>query len=260
MPNPSPTPADAPPAEAPPDRAALRNAVLADLLASPWSLVPAALGATALLGSWAVGGDPGLTFAGVAGFLGAGGAVATRWIYGLEALTQRAWERLTAADRRRRDDELDALDAALARDGDLRTHRLLRELRALRSRFHADARSGKLAAGHGRMLGQVDELFAGCVTHLRNTLELKETARRVGNARREVLEARRDALIGEVAATAEHLAKTVDRVHGFAAGRQASELSRLREELDETMAVARRTEERMAELDRPVGYDPAEFE
>ena len=255
MPDPSPTLTDAAP-----DRAALRKAVFTDLLASPWSLVPAALGATALLGSWAVGGDPALTFAGVAGFLGAGGAVATRWITGLETLTQRAWDRLTAADRRRRDDELDALDSALARDGDLRTHRLLRELRALRSRFHEDARAGKLAAGHGRMLSQVDDLFAGCVAHLRNSLELKETARKVGKSRREVLEARRDALVGEVRDTADHLARTVDRVHGFAAGRQRSELSRLREELDETMTVARRTEERMANLDRPVGYDPAEFE
>ena len=73
--------------------------------------------------------------------------------------------------------------------------------------------------------------------------------------------AERKRVIAEVGTTIDHLGSTIQQFHTFRIENTDSELSKLRQELDATMQVARRAEERVSGLGTSVrDYDPKEFE
>ena len=227
----------------------VRRQATLDLIVSPWTLGPAVLGATAVLAGWAAGGDPTLLFAGVGGVLAGAGALATRWITGAEEITRRAWDKLLARENAAEEEKLDRLDRALQRDGDPTSQKLLRALRKLTADLKADERAGKLGGAGGLLVDRAAEVFAACVRQLERSLELDATARTLPRqARREVRD-ERQAILGEVAETVRHLAAAAAEARRAPAKRTAGDLTRLREELEATMDVARRTEARLAELD-----------
>ena len=70
----------------------MKRKILLDIFASPGTVLPIAGGITALLASWAVGGQSALNFAGVVGILGGFGIFASRLILGLEKITRDAYD------------------------------------------------------------------------------------------------------------------------------------------------------------------------
>ena len=226
----------------------VRKRATLDLIVSPWTLGPAVLGATALLAGWAAGGDPALLFGGVGGLLAGAGVLATRWIVAAEAVTAAAWNKLTAAEAADKEAELDALDRELQRDGDPRSQKLLRALRHIRDGLADDEKAGKLGGAGGLLKDRADEVFAACVAQLRHSLELDATARTLPARARRELRDERQAVLADVAETVRHLAAAATEARKAPAKRSEGDLSRLREELDATMEVARRTEARLAEL------------
>jgi cob(I)alamin adenosyltransferase len=60
--------------------------------------------------------------------------------------------------------------------------------------------------------------------------------------------------------TVEHLSRTIEQFHSFRVKENESELAKLREELEETMQVARRAEERVAALDDERAYNEQDYE
>ena len=220
----------------------VRKQAALDLVVSPWTLGPAVLGATALLAGWAAGADPALLLGGIGGVLAGAGVLATRWIAGLETITAAAWEKLTARERAEREADLDALDRELQRDGDPRSQKLLRALRHLRDGLAEDERAGKLGGAGGLLKDRSEEVFAACVAQLRHSLELDATARTLPTRARGELREERQAVLGEVAETVRHLAAAATEARKAPAKRTDGDLARLREELDATLEVARRTE------------------
>ena len=236
-----------------PTPAEVRRQTALDLIVSPWTLGPAVLGATALLGGWAVGADPAVLFAGVGGLMAGAGALATRWVAGLEAITARAYEKLTAAERADRERDLDDLDRALQRDGQPVSQKLLRSLRTIRDGLARDEADGKLGGAGGLLRDRAEEVFAACVAQLRRNLELDETIRALPRSARDAVRQERRALLAEVAETVRHLATAAAEARAAPAKRREGDLSNLRAELDATMEVARRTERRLNELDADAG-------
>ena len=232
-----------------PTPAEVRQQAALDLVVSPWTLGPVVLGGTALAAGWAMGGDPTWLLAGVGGLLAGGGALATRWLTRLEAVTAGAWAKLIADEHADREADLDALDRALQRDGDPGSQKLLRALRLIRDGLERDEAEGKLGGAGGLLKDRADEVFAACVAQLRRSLELDETARTLAGPARRELRADRQAVLEEVAETVRHLASTVTEARKAPAKRQEGDLGRLRAELDATMEVARRTERRLQDLD-----------
>ena len=81
-----------------------------------------------------------------------------------------------------------------------------------------------------------------------------------GKNRDRVLE-QREALIEEVAASCDYLEQTIDNLNLAVTEKTQSDLARMRAELDETIRVARKAEERTESLTENVkSYDTAEFE
>ena len=72
------------------------------------------------------------------------------------------------------------------------------------------------------------------------------------------IQEQREKVVKEVLDTVEHIGKTVESFHSFTTERNETNLDKLRGELDQTIAAAKRTEVQIASLDGP-SYDPSEF-
>ena len=239
----------------------VKKKVLLDLFASPVTLLPVVAGTTALLASWAFGGVGMLTLGGIAGVLGGIGMFATRIIFGLEKLTNQAYQYVVEKQQKEQKEALSQLFQKLEGDNDPRTERLLSQLWHLYTELKQDVDSGKISMAAHDVLDGVDDIFRVCVDYLDRSHRMLVTAKRMrGKSRDEVL-MQREKLIEEVSNSCLHLEDTIGRLNQVATQKKTSELSQLRAELDETIRVAKRAEERAGTLgDEDLPYDISEFE
>ena len=164
---------------------------------------------------------------------------------------------------REREKALDTLDRELTEDGDPRTEACLRDLRALAKAFRSAPKPSidlkihdafSIAAG-------VEELFTRSVASLEKTLDLWRTAQSMAtkDARGPVL-AQREKMIEDVSESIKQLGKVLAGIEALKAGESVhSDLARIRGELDERLAVAKKVEERMRSLEKqiePSGAEP----
>lgn len=239
------------------ERKAYRKRMLLGLLTSPVSLIPFVGGATLLIAAWALGLKAGLTlFAGLVGVVVGIGTIFTRWLTGSEKLGQRVVGEMRREAEAARQRELDQLERELTADGDSRTEKSLRELRVLAEAFRkGDTWAAEVNnASSFDIISGVDHLFATCVTYLRTTLQLWRTAQGVESeeARQPMLE-QRERLIKDVRQSIRHISSILARTQTLGMGEETgSGLTLLREELDASLAVAKRVQDRIAGWGIPV--------
>jgi hypothetical protein len=238
----------------------LKKRVLTDLLAHPLTFGPAVAGLSTLLIAW--GGELGLgwaTFLGFSGVLASIGSMATQWLLRADDLTRRAYEALETEAAQQKQRELDHLYQRLKQDKDPRDEKLLKQLREIHQRFREDtswvARLSQQSVVE--ITNKVEKLFAGCIMTLERSLDLAQAAARMTtqDGRRSALEAR-ERLLEEVAQSLRQMAQTIDGVLAMGlTEHSASDLARIRQELDESLSVARRVEERMQSMERELGRE-----
>jgi hypothetical protein len=241
------------------DRSRLRKKVLLDLVSWPWALFPGVGGLTLMLLAGAANqAAPYVAFAGLASLLAGIGSLATRWIYRAEDVTKKAFEELQAEALKKEERDLDALDRRLRQeDDDPRTERHLAQLRRLYTGFRNDSTwATRMKQGAAVEIAQkVESLFRGCVHSLERSLELWQTAHKMAtkDARAKVLEVR-EHLLEEIEQSIQQLARTIDEVQALAVkAKEQQDLAQIRQELNESLAVARRVEERMQALEAELG-------
>jgi hypothetical protein len=237
----------------------VRKKVLLDLFASPGTLLPVVGGLTALLGSWAFNLAAWTGFLGVVGILAGVGVSVTKLIFGLEKITNDAYEYVHAQEVKKQEERLDALDRKLVTDRDPRTQESLRRLRELHRDFADDLEKGKIARSSHDVLEIIEELSRKCVAQLERSYQLWHTARGNSGTVRDHLLQEREQVILEVVESVHHVEKTIGQFRSFAAKDSDEDLGRLREELDEAIEVARRAEERVAEWDKTT-HKESDFE
>ena len=232
------------------DQGKLRKKVLLGLFTSPVTLVPFILGTTLLAAALAFSHEPGImAFGGLVGVLGAAGILVTRLLLGTEGLTQEAIEALRQETLDEQEQRLDQLDHRLIGDEDPRSEAALRDLRAFEQAFrNRSTWAGKLnAASLFEIVSSVQDLFGGCVSSLETSFDLWETADglKTPSARRPILE-RREEIIRDVQTSIEQLSRILVGIQRLGSGDQSdSELSRVRAELDESLAVAKKVEDKI---------------
>lgn len=236
--------------------AKFRNRVLLRLLASPSVIVPAGLGAAALLVGLATGQPTGVWgLVGLSGVLLGLGAAAGRWLFGFGEIARQAFDELRAEAGRDQRAYLRRLRNRVRADRDPRSNRLLMELVELAGRMARAGMVGPRADGEPLtdVAAQLVELHRSCLASLERTVDLYETARDMETeaARAELL-TRREKLLDEIHRTEEHLSATLDYLQSaqLKRGDKEADLARMREELDQGLAVAQQVERRMDELDR----------
>jgi len=242
----------------------VRRKVLLDLFAAPSTLLPVVGGVGVLVLSWAIGGGPVLKMLGLAGILGGLGRAASRLIFGLEGITNNAYQYIHTQQRHGQEKALDRLDNRLRRDRDPRTQECLRQLRDLYGKFvgnveNGNVESGKINRSTHEILEVVEELFRNSVSQLEASYQLWQDSRTLGKAAKEKMLAQRDQVVEEVLDTIGHLDTTVQRFFAFTRKKNEDNLGRLQEELDEAIRVARRTEERMASWDNDLTADKQSY-
>ena len=227
----------------------VKRKIYLDLFASPWTLLPVVSGVTALLVSWAVGGST-LAFAGLAGVLAGAGIFASRLVFGLEKITDNAYQFILAKQQARQQEELQRLHQQLEQDQDPRTQRLLTLLQRAYERLDADVRAGRVTVAAQGVLQSVEQMFQVCVNHLHRSYELWEDAHREQGGRRDRLLRQREELVTEVEQSVDFLDASLEQLRVKNTRQGRSELARLRDELDESIRIARQAEERMESIGR----------
>jgi hypothetical protein len=223
------------------------------LLSAPSFLLPTVAGLSVAMAGWAVGMDPIVGgFVGLASVAVGVGALATRVIFKLEDLTREAYGEITSATAREAEARLDALHARLEGDRDPRTETTLESLRSTYRELQEQLRreTNLPRAQLLEVSRNADRLFHSCVESLERTLALWQAGQTMSTAeaRREAM-ARRERLLKEIQASADHLAKILDGVRSLGLeSRDGQQLAILRGELDESLTVARRVEERMQDI------------
>jgi hypothetical protein len=233
----------------------LRSRVATELIWAPSVVLPIVAGASAWLMSWAAGGVSSLTLAGLVGVLGGVGWFATRVIFfsdDIAAKIAREQVEKAIADE---EAKLDDLQLRLRADRDFRTKDYLTLLRTCRRDFEEFAKKPGIAFQSQEILSKVRELFWSAKDQLERSLKMIALADRLtGEQKKQVLD-QREQVLEEVRLSIEHMQSAVKHYQTIIAREQQSDLSSLRDELDESLRVAKRTEERMREIEGTIDYD-----
>ena len=240
------------------DRKKLRNKVFLDLLNAPLTLGPTVLGASSLLVSWATDmGGGWLTLVGIGGILAGLGSLATQWILNSDKVIRTAYEDLEAEEIAAQENLLDLLHNRLRKDKDPRDEDSLRQLRTLYRSFKQDTDwTGRLGQQSAvEITSMVEKLYKGCIMSLERSADLVEAARKLNRSKAKdgVLQAR-EKLLEEVFESVDQIGKTIEHVKTLRINNGGTtDLARIRKELDESLDVARRVEERMQSMEQELG-------
>lgn len=229
----------------------VKRKVISEIFLAPSVVLPIVGGISAGLLSWASGGSSYLTGAALVGILGGVGWMFTRMIFKVEAITERVMQAELDEQFAQEQRELDHLAKQLIRDRDHRTQDYLTLLRSVREDFEKTAHQPDVKFRSAQIREKISRIFVAAVEQLRQSYKLWELSENlVGNARDEIL-GEREEVLGEIGATTQRLRAAVEQFNELVKTDEKVDLAAMREELEATMRIARRTEERMRELESP---------
>lgn len=228
----------------------LRRRILREIFVAPSVVLPIVGGASAWLMSWASGGSDLLNGVGLVGVLGGVGWFATRFIFQIDSLSQKALQDIERDKVQQEERLLDELQRNLAKDGDERTESILILLRENRKEVERMAKTPGIELRSLEVVKQSRELFWASIEQLEHSWKMFQLSKRVTGAERQGVLAQRERCLQEGRESAEHLRSAVDAFRGILDKNQVRDLDGLQRELSDSIEAARRSEERMRELQR----------
>ncbi|MBX3422976.1 MAG: hypothetical protein KF752_15585 [Pirellulaceae bacterium] len=228
-----------------------RRFVLRSTVLRPSVILPILAGIAAGLAAWTSGGSTWLTGLSI---IGIAGGVAWLWIstmLNVERVTEQALSIERQAELDSREARLDALGRQLLTDRDHRTQDCLRMLRNLHEDFMRLARQPGVERRSARFAEQVQQVFQVAVEQLRESLRLMEQAEGQVGQQREQIMAEREIIVNRVLTTQDRLKSVIQQFRELIEDDPERDLSALQHELELSLEVARRTEERMREIENP---------
>jgi hypothetical protein len=239
----------------------IRRKVFLRLLGHPVVIAPFLIGITGWTAVWALNLASGLGwFAACAGALGSAGTYLTRLILDDGKTARTVLEEAEQKEQNATQAALDDLDRRLvASDDDPRPEIALRDLRALVGAFDefAGQPDSLRAPAVLEVRSRVRQLFDYSVRSLEQTQQLGDTARilHLPEARGPLLE-QREHIIADIQAGIKQLGDTLAALQRIGTSDQSNrELSRLRDELDQSLEIAGRVEARLNSLLDPTDSD-----
>lgn len=232
----------------------LKKRALSDAWSKLDSGLPIGLGVAALVAALVFAAGPVLILLAIGLLVFGIGRFAWRAWSGLQQVS-RGFRKMFASQQTRQNLRLQELHDKLRSDSDPRTHTLLQSLTEVRQSLEEDIPRANFSTLRGDVLQRVDQTFTVCLHHLELTYELWQSAQRDSLGRAQKL-AQRETLIEEVRASVQQLQDIASHLHHRQVDHKTSELRRLRDELEETMRVAKRVEQRTDELLGPRGEPP----
>ncbi len=192
---------------------------------------------------------------GLVGMLGGVGWATTRALFQVESITQETILELQRKEREAEEQALDDLMRKLRQDRDHRNDDYLIMLRTIRDDFEASASQPGVEIRSREVVVQVRQLFMAAVTKLHRSYDLWELAEKLSGEESENVLKEREQVLSEIKATVDHLKSATDQYKGLMYREQEVDLSQLRDELDRSLRIAKKTEERMREFESQTNYD-----
>ena len=239
------------------DKKLFREKFFLHLISNPYVIYPFAAGVLGVFASWVFNLEPKILYLFASTVIGIGlpiGALITKWTTGTDDIAKRVHEEILHEAQQRQEQELNALHEQLEKDGDKRTEQMLEELRALHQSFQEEARDAGWMATlpitvSAEITGKVTELFTQAVQCLKDTLKMHEKSKDSQLATvKQVLQQHREQQIADVQQTIVQLSHLYARVLTLSPESNETELSRLRTELDESLAFAKKVDEQIREF------------
>lgn len=238
------------------DRKLFRQKYLFHLFSNPYTIYPFATGVLGVFLSWVFNLEPQILYLFASAVVGIGlpiGAIITRWTTGTDDIAKQVHEEILHETQHKQEEELNALHKQLQKDGDKRTEQMLEELRALHKSFQEEARDAGWMASlpitvSAEITDKVTDLFTQAVQCLKDTLKMYEKSRDSQlTTVRQVLRQHREQQIADVQQTIVQLSHLYARVLTISPESNETELARLRTELDESLAFAKKVDEQIRE-------------
>lgn len=233
----------------------VKRKVISELFFAPSVVLPIVGGVSAGLMSWAGGGVEALSLAALGGVLGGIGWMVTRIIFQIETITESALQLQLQQRIKAESVQLDELMGQLRADGDPRTQNYLSLLRSLRDEFWTFSNRPNLQQRSATLRERVGDVFDAAVGQLRETLRLARLAASLDGEARTLLVARRESAMLEIQNTIDQLRTVVSEYQDIAPDQPLTDLKSMREELEASIRVAKRTEDRMREMEGNMPLD-----
>jgi hypothetical protein len=227
------------------NEAEIRKKVLLDIFAAPASLAPIVLGSTIGLIGWAGELSVYCIFSGMAGILVGVGVMLTKLIFNVEGLTEKAfndWKNQAEDEFERK---LDELAENLKKTDVAKDENFLRDLRQSFKTYKGHIKEEKIP-NNLEVSEKLIKLFNGCIEQLNESYTLWEsTLSMSGNLKKETLK-HRSHILEDIDMAVDSFSKTVREL--IELKKEKEDLSALTKELGNSVDVAKKTEERLANL------------
>jgi len=233
----------------------LRKRILRDIFVAPSVVLPIVGGASAWLVSWAGGGSDMLNLVGLAGVLGGIGWFATRFIFQLDGISQKAMQDLANEARQKEENHLNELQKRLATDQDPRTEQYLILLRENRAELEKLAQTPGIQIRSLEILKQARQLFWAATDQLDQSLKMYQLAQKLSGEQKQGVLAQREHCLSEAHESAEHLRDAIATFRQFTDKNLQRDMDSLQLELAESIQAAKRSEERLRDLQNRPDYE-----
>lgn len=231
----------------------LRSRVWRRLFGSKQFIVPAAVA----VGTGCIAAFSGGVWIAVAAAFGliAAGTVVLKLASGAEQLEKAALNEQTIDKRSQEDVRLADLQKRLRSDRDFRTKDCFQLTTKARNDFFSLVQNTQGNFALLQFGQQFDQLFWATIGQLEHSLQLYEQADRLVDARRKEILAERECVVDDLIGAADRLRQVVDRIRSTATENRETELSSLSKELDHSLEIAKRVDQRLKELESEPSRD-----
>jgi len=159
-------------------------------------------------------------------------------------------------DRRSQEDQrLNDLQKRLRSDRDFRTKDCFQLASQARTDFYSLIQKAQGNFAFLQFGQQFDQLFWVTIEQLEHSLQLYERADRLVDARRKEILAEREHVVEDLIGAADRLRQVVDRIRSTAMHDREAELNSLSKELDDSLEIAKRVDQRLTELESEPNRD-----
>jgi len=223
---------------------------------APSVVLPIVGGASAWLLSWAGGGGSDmLNLVGLAGVLGGIGWFATRFIFQLDSISEKAMQDLAKEAFQKEENHLNELQKRLATDKDPRTEQYLILLRENRAELEKLAQTPGIQIRSLEILKQARQLFWAATDQLDQSLKMYQLAQKLSGEQKQGVLAQREHCLSEARESAEHLRDAIATFRQFTDKNLQRDMDSLQLDLAESIQAAKRSEERLRDLQNRPDYE-----
>jgi hypothetical protein len=183
------------------------------------------------------------------------GSVVLKIAAGAEQLEKKAADDLALEKEEHDDLRLKELQKRLRSDRDFRTKDCYNLATQARKDFLELIKTSQGNFAALQFGQQFDQLFWATIEQLEHSLQLYEQADRLVDARRLEILKQRDGVVGDLIGAADRLRQVVEKIRSTSTQNRDVELSSLSKELDDSLEIAKRVDQRLKELESEPNRD-----